>query len=103
MIVFGDVAVVVKDATASARWWKEKLGFEVRDEDGHWVTVAAPGSDTLLHLCANGQHEEGNTGIGFLVDDVGAYEKTWSANGVRFTRPTTRRDGGGAFAVFADP
>ncbi|GEM_PF-960979 len=102
MIVFGDVAVVVSDGKAAAKWWKEKLGFEVRDDEGHWITVAAPGSSTLLHLCANGTHEEGNTGIGFVVDDVAATEKAWATKGVRFTRPTTRSDWGTS-AVFADP
>jgi catechol 2,3-dioxygenase-like lactoylglutathione lyase family enzyme len=102
MIVFGDVAVVVSAAKASAKWWTEKLGFELRDDEGHWITVAAPGSETLLHLCQNGTHEEGNTGIGFSTDDVAAREREWSAKGVRFPQPAKDR-GWGLTAVFADP
>jgi catechol 2,3-dioxygenase-like lactoylglutathione lyase family enzyme len=90
-ITWGDVAVVVKDANASAKWWQEKCGFELRDNMGHWITVAPPGSkEMVLHLCHNGEHEEGNTGIGFYVDDVAALEKVWTAKGVKFTRPTTK-------------
>jgi catechol 2,3-dioxygenase-like lactoylglutathione lyase family enzyme len=102
MIVFGDVAVVVSDAQASAKWWKDKCGFDVRDNEGHWVTVAAPGSPTLLHLCQNGEHEEGNTGIGFVTDDLAATYEAWSGRGVAFPMPPTDR-GWGLSARFADP
>lgn len=101
-IVWGDVAVVVSDAPASAKWWKEKCGFEVRDEMGHWVTVAPPGADVVLHLCKNGDHEEGNTGIGFYVDDLAAVHKAWSAKGVRFTREPAKGSASTS-AMFADP
>src|SRR5438874_11818878 len=101
MIVFGDVAVVVSDAQRSAKWWKQNCGFDIRDNEGHWVTVAAPGSPTLLHLCANGTHEEGNTGIGFSTDDVEATYKAWTAKGVEFPTPPMDR-GWGKLAVFAD-
>lgn len=86
-VVLGDVAVVVGDAKASATWWKEKCGFEIRDDAGHWVTVAPSGSDVVIHLCESGAHEEGNTGIGFFVDDVAAVQKAWTAKGVRFSVP----------------
>lgn len=84
-VVLGDVAVVVADAKKSAQWWREKCGFEIRDAAGHWVTVAPPGGDVVLHLCHTGEHESGNTGIGFFVDDVAEIEKAWSAKGVRFS------------------
>lgn len=86
-VVLGDVAVVVSDAKASAAWWKEKCGFEIRDNAGHWVTVAPRGSEVVIHLCETGAHEEGNTGIGFFVDDVAAVEEAWTAKGVRFSVP----------------
>lgn len=87
-VVLGDVAVVVTDAKRSAKWWK-KLGFEVRDDAGHWVTVAPPGANVVLHLCAGEGYalEPGNTGIGFFVDDVAEVEKAWTAKGVRFSVP----------------
>ncbi len=102
-IVWGDVAVVVKDAGTSATWWREKCGFEIRDDAGHWVTVAPPGSEGIvLHLCNNGTHEEGNTGIGFYVDDVAAVEKAWSAKGVKFSKSRTQEKSS-VQAKFLDP
>lgn len=101
-VVLGDVAVVVADAQASARWWKEKCGFEIRDGEGHWITVAPPGAQTVIHLCQNGEHEEGNTGIGFFVDDVAEVEKAWTARGVRFTKTRTQGEAS-VQAKFVDP
>lgn len=101
-VVLGDIAVVVSDAKASARWWKEKCGFEIRDNAGHWVTVAPPGANVVIHLCQNGEHEEGNTGIGFFVDDVAAVEAAWTKKGVKFSVP--RRVGEASVqARFLDP
>ena len=68
----------------------------------HWVTVAAKGSETLLHLCETKPLEKGNTGIGFLAKDVIAEAKALEAKGVRFTKPA-HKESWGAFAMFADP
>lgn len=100
-VVLGDVAVVVRDAKASAQWWKG-LGFEVRDDSGHWVTVAPRGANVVLHLCQGPPPEEGNTGIGFFVDSVEEVEKAWGAKGVRFTVPRTVGEAS-VQARFVDP
>ena len=102
MLSFGDVAVVVSDAKKAAAWWRGKIGLEVRDDDGHWVTVAAKGSDTLIHLCESKPLEKGNTGIGFLAKDVLKARKELEAKGVKFTKPAEKAPWG-AFAMFADP
>ncbi len=102
MLKFGDVAVVVSDAQKAAVWWREKLGFEVRDNEGHWVTVAPQGSDALIHLCETTPREKGNTGIGFLAKDVMKAAKELESKGVRFTKPAEKAPWG-AFAMFADP
>src|SRR2546428_9649265 len=86
MLTFGDVAVVVSDAKKAATWWREKLGFEIRDNEGHWVTVAAKGSEPLLHLCETKPPEKGNTGIGVLAKDLIPEAKGLEAKGVRFTK-----------------
>jgi catechol 2,3-dioxygenase-like lactoylglutathione lyase family enzyme len=103
MIVFGDVAIVVSDTGAAKRFWTEKLGFELRDDMGHWVTVAPMGASTVIHLCQNGTREEGNTGIGFEVPDVRALYETWRAKGVAFPTPPTDTQWGTVVAHFADP
>ncbi|MEM3851939.1 MAG: VOC family protein [Methanomassiliicoccales archaeon] len=96
-----DVAVMVADASASAKWYKEKLGFEIFSSDGHWITVGPKGSATVLHLC-EGQREPGNTGIAFTVDDLDKTYKELSSKGVRFTQSPADR-GFGPFARFEDP
>jgi predicted enzyme related to lactoylglutathione lyase len=99
----GSVAVVVKDSTAAKKWWVEKLGFEIRDDQGHWITVAPKGSaGPALHLCKSTRHEEGNTGILFHVDDLNKSYEELSKKGVRFTHPP-KDEGWGPFAMFADP
>ena len=97
-----DVAVVVSNASKSAEWYKEKLGLEVRAKEGHWVTVAPKGSDTVLHLCEMTPLEKGNTGIGFQVDDLDGTYKEMSGRGVEFTVKPTKEEWG-SYAMFKDP
>lgn len=65
----GAVAVLVRDARASAQWYHEKLGFEIVSQEGHAVFVRpAHSSFPLLHLCAecdswDGDRPGGSTGI----------------------------------------
>ncbi len=65
----GSVAVLVRDAKASAEWYREKLGFEVVAAEGHAVFVRpARSSFPLLHLCEEcesweGDRPGGSTGI----------------------------------------
>jgi catechol 2,3-dioxygenase-like lactoylglutathione lyase family enzyme len=47
----GSVAVLVNDAKISARWYHEKLGFEIVGMEGHTVFVKPKGGGALLHLC----------------------------------------------------
>jgi len=97
-----DIAVVVSDANKSADWYKEKLGLEVRDKQGHWVTVAPKGYDPVLHLCEAKPLEPGNTGIAFQVDDLDKAYKEMSGKGVEFTvKP--KKEEWGYHAMFKDP
>jgi len=97
-----DVAVVVSDPQKAAEWYKEKLGFEIRDKEGHWVTVAPKGSDVILHLCEAKQLEPGNTGICFRVDNIDETYKEMSGKGVEFTVKPTKEEWG-TYAMFKDP
>ena len=47
----GSVAILVNDATKSAEWYHDKLGFEIVVLEGHVVFVKPKGSSSLLHLC----------------------------------------------------
>lgn len=99
---FTSVAVVVKDGKKSAQWYKEKLGFEIREAGGHWITVAPKESNVVIHLCEGDELEPGNTGFAFLVKDVAKEEKALASKGVRFTMPT-KKEPWGTQAMFADP
>ena len=102
MLKLTSMAVVVRDAKKSAKWWNQKLGFEIRSSDGHWITVAPKGLNFELHLCEHEPLEQGNTGIGLVAADVAAEEKRLRALGVKFTKPTTKASWGTS-ATFADP
>jgi len=96
------VAVVVSNANKSAEWYKEKLGMEIRDKEGHWVTVAPKGSKVLLHLCETTPLEQGNTGIALSVDDLDKAYKEMSSKGVEFTKKPVKAKWGSS-AMFKDP
>jgi catechol 2,3-dioxygenase-like lactoylglutathione lyase family enzyme len=102
MMRFGDIAIVVRNAQRSAKWYREKLGWQVVDNDGHWVTVRIKGSRVLFHLCESKKPEKGNTGIGFLVKNVPAEEKRLRSKGVKFPHPAEKTEWG-TYAWFADP
>ena len=65
------IAIVVSDAKKSAKWYQEKLGFEIRDHQGHWITVAPRRENVAFHLCEGFYPlEPGNTGISFTTTDA---------------------------------
>ncbi len=99
---FGDIAIVVKDARASSKWYHEKLGWTVGASDGHWVTVRPRGSAVTFHLCEHRPLERGNTGIGFVTDDLRREVRRLTARGVRFPKGIVHAEWGD-FAFFRDP
>jgi len=71
-------AVAVSDRKKATRWYVEKLGFRVFDDDpDHWTTVGDRSGKFLLHLCEMGGHpgkkppksEVGNTGILLVTNE----------------------------------
>jgi len=96
------VAVVVKDGKKAAQWYKSKLGFEVKESEGHWITVAPKGSrGPELHLCESKPLEKGNTGILLFADDLQKTYQELSRKGVKFTRKP-KDEGWGEYAMFSD-
>ena len=83
---------MVKDAKKSARWYKEKLGFETSVEE-HWVTVWPKGASSKFHLC-EGELEPGNTGIGLYCGDVRKTASELKKRGVAFTTGVTTEEWG---------
>jgi len=99
-----DVAIVVSNAQKSSEWYRDKLGLEIRSNEGHWITVAPKGSNVVLHLCEphEGNVEPGNTGIAFRVNDLDSTYNEFSKKGVEFTvKP--KKEEWGTYAMFKDP
>ncbi len=65
----GSVAVLVRDANKSAKWYRDILGFEIVGDVGHTVFVRPKGAvEPLIHLCGpnsswEGDRPGGRTGI----------------------------------------
>ena len=95
------VAVMVSNAKESAKWYKEKLGFETSNEDDHWAVVRPKGAGWMLHLC-EGDLEPGNTGIGLYSDDVERTVAYLKKKGVEFGQDYIKADWSGN-ASFKDP
>ena len=93
-------AIVVSDGKKAAKWYKDKLGFQVELE-GHWVTAWPKGSACKFHLC-EGELEPGNTGIGFYSDDIKKDIAALKKKGVKFSKDYTKTEWG-EFAMFDDP
>ena len=105
MIALADVAVVVSDAKASAKWWEKNLGFATYTigGTGHATLVAPPGERFVLHLCEGfAPLEPGNTGIAFVTDGMDALVGRMVKGGVGFPEPL-RKESWGRMAKFADP
>ena len=98
---------MVSDRVRSVAWYTQKLGFEVVQDLGHWVTVGHAGQTGLLHLCQGSEIDEplepGNQGITFHLR--GNFEEKcaeMARNGVKFHRPVTKMPWG-MFAQIEDP
>lgn len=103
------VAVVVSDRARSVRWYTEKLGLDLVQNMGHWVTVGRKGEGGLLHLCqwsefdCSAVPEKGNLGINLHVP--GDFEAACAAlreNGIEFARPPIK-EAWGWWARIRDP
>jgi catechol 2,3-dioxygenase-like lactoylglutathione lyase family enzyme len=97
---------MVSDRKRSVDWYTEKLGFEVIQDLGHWVTVGHKGLNGLLHLCQGSEIDEelsrGNQGITFHVrGDFEAQCAKLAQRGVKFDAPVTKRPWG-LYASIAD-
>ena len=99
---FSNVAVVVSDAKKARTWYTETLGFEPREDEGHWVTVAPKGASVTLHLCQTQPPEKGNTGVGFTAKDVAKLEAELRRKGVAFSQSAQKLPWG-TVAKFLDP
>jgi catechol 2,3-dioxygenase-like lactoylglutathione lyase family enzyme len=106
-LYFFATTIVVADRRRSVDWYTGKVGFEVIQDLGHWVTVGHRGVNGLLHLCQGSEIGEelspGNQGITFHVrGDFAKHCEALAKRGVRFDAPPTKRPWG-MYARIADP
>lgn len=95
------VAIMVSDRKKAAQWYKDKLGFVVKDEEGeHWTVVAPPSWPTGLHLC-EGALEPGNTGILLYTDDFDKTAQDLKKRGVEFAQEP-KKEAWGTSAMIKD-
>jgi len=88
----GSIAVLVNDAGKSAKWYQDKLGFEIVENDGHLVFVRPKGTRVpLLHLC--GKCDDWET------DEPGGRTGIWLASG----KVRMRKDKSGRIVPSSDP
>jgi len=99
------VAVMVSDEKKAKEWYEEKLGFEVRSDEEHWVVVGPRGSTMGLHLCPDDPLEPGNTGILLLAGGIEGTCEELKQKGVEFTRELGKAewDEKMTYAMFKDP
>ncbi len=102
---FRSVAVVVSDENKAKEWYRDKLGFEVQDDQQNWIVVAPSGSSSGIHLCSGFPLEPGNTGILFFADDIESTCQELKQRGVEFTRELggSEWDENLKYAMFKDP
>jgi catechol 2,3-dioxygenase-like lactoylglutathione lyase family enzyme len=103
------IAVLVNDAEKAAKWYQEKLGFELESRQGHWVTVRPHGSKSVvLHLCERCREwgddkPGGSTGLFMKCDNKETTYKEMKDSGVEFTVDLKEFPmGGGKYAIFKD-
>ncbi len=106
---FSSVAIVVSDRKRSVEWYTRRLGLDLVQDMGHWVTVGRKEVPGLIHLCQTSEigmdekPEPGLTGIGLTLP--GDFEKACAAlkaNGVEFRKGPTKEDWGWSAGV-VDP
>jgi catechol 2,3-dioxygenase-like lactoylglutathione lyase family enzyme len=104
------VPVVVSDRQVSKRWYSEKLGLSLVDDDDHWVTVGDQARGSVLHLCQASENrptpiplEPGPSGIVLaLPGDFRKECRRLEAAGVAFSHPPEKAPWGW-YATVRDP
>jgi lactoylglutathione lyase len=107
------ITVYVSDQQAALNFWRESVGFEVRDDaefmpQARWVTVAPAGAQTAIALWPIGAAHTadvklgGFTGISFGTRDIAGLFAQLGAHGVNITQPPEAVPWG-ISGMFADP
>ncbi|NKW92198.1 VOC family protein [Rhodobacteraceae bacterium R_SAG9] len=99
------LSISVSDRHASAAWFKEKLGFELRyhiDEAG-WSELDTKTEGVILGLGEQSEPKPGNCVPVFGVDDIDTARSALEAANVKFDGPTQVIPEMVKLATFYDP
>ncbi len=99
------IALSVRDRKASAKWYEEKLGFEVIfnvDEAG-WTELRTKTEGVTLGLGDQAEPNPGNSVPVFGVADIVAARNALERAGVKFDGETQTYEGMVSVATFYDP
>ncbi|MFD0695156.1 VOC family protein [Paenibacillus sp. GCM10027628] len=103
------VTVYVDNQEESAKFWEEKIGFEVQKKNpmgpnAFWMELSPPGAASCITLYPKSMMENWNetkVGIVFQTDDIREAYAKLQANGVDIDEP--KELGFGIFTQFRDP
>ena len=123
----GSVAILVNDAEKALEWYRDILGFEVINAEGHPIYLKSRGGGTMIHLCSKCRAWEndkpgGRTGIWFrcgplrtmkdektgmtiVASNPDEVEKEYNelrSKGVRFSEEL-KTEWWGKYAIMQDP
>jgi|HubBroStandDraft_6_1064221.scaffolds.fasta_scaffold163950_2 lactoylglutathione lyase len=106
----GTVCVYVKDQQKALEFYRDVLGFEVRNDqpmgpNARWIEVAPKGSETrVVPFTPPGQEDRIGTfsGVVFSCDDIEATYTELTAKGVEFKQKPEKQPWGGILAQFYD-
>ncbi len=109
------VGVYVRDQQAALEFYRDKLGFEVRQDmpmggpgSDRWIEVVPPGAETGIVLSTpasmGGFAERVGTFSGYVLstDDPQKTYEELSGRGVHFNEPPTAQPWGMMQAIFVD-
>lgn len=99
------LALSVRDRHASAKWYGDKLGFEVlyHADDAGWSELRTKTEGVTLGLGEQTEPSPGNTVPVFGIADIASARTALEAAGVRFDGPTETIEGMVSTATFYDP
>ncbi len=99
------IAISVSDRHASARWYNEKLGFELifHADDAGWSELQTKTAGVTLGLGEQTEPTPGNAVPVFGVPDIDTARKDLESAGVEFDGDTEVIEGMVSTATFYDP
>ena len=109
MNTFGYVIVFVSDMDKSVAFYRDVLGFPVRNQSHKWTEFGTGETTLALHLADADEHPHthammpaGHCHVGLTVPDVDAFHAEVVAKGVKCLQPPKKQNWG-TLAVYADP